>query len=257
MPKLTLLDMTQRILSSMDSDAVDSFSDTVESEQVAYIIRDTYYDLINNIEIPEHRKLVPLTALANTAKPSTMKVPENIRRIDEVRYDTILTGDSIKAYEVVSWVEPYQFLSDTLSRQSTDSTVVTVTVDNGKVFIYNNKAPTYYTSFDDEFLIFDSYDSAVDDTLQASKFIVWGLEEPTFTMSNTFVPDIDVNLFPLLLNESKSTAHVELNQQANPKAEQQALRQKIRWQSDKHKVSEARNNSYGRTDYGRSSRRKR
>ena len=133
MPKLTLLDMTQRILSSMDSDAVDSFSDTVESEQVAYIIRDTYYDLINNIEIPEHRKLVPLTALADTTKPSTMKVPENIRRIDEVRYDTILTGDSIKAYEVVSWVEPYQFLSDTLSRQSTDSTVVTVTVPTSPV----------------------------------------------------------------------------------------------------------------------------
>tara|TARA_R100001369_G_scaffold6299_1_gene16886 strand:+ start:721 stop:1494 length:774 start_codon:yes stop_codon:yes gene_type:complete len=257
MPKLTLLDMTQRILSSMDSDAVNSFSDTVESEQVAYIIRDSYYDLINNIEIPEHRKLIPLTALGSTATPSTMKVPDNVRRVDEVRYNTILSGATIKAYEVVTWVEPYQFLSETLSRQSTDSTIVTVAVDNGEVFIYNNKAPTFYTSFDDEFLIFDSYDSAIDSTLQASKFIVWGLEEPVFTMSNTFVPDIDVNLFPLLLNEAKSTAHVELNQQPNPKAEQQALRQKIRWQSDKHKVSEASDNSYGRTDYGRSSRRKR
>ena len=38
MPKLTLLDMTQRILSSMDADTVNSFSDTIESEQVAYLI---------------------------------------------------------------------------------------------------------------------------------------------------------------------------------------------------------------------------
>ena len=44
MPKLTLLDMVQRTLSSMDSDTVNSFDDTIESEQVAYIIRDVYFD---------------------------------------------------------------------------------------------------------------------------------------------------------------------------------------------------------------------
>jgi len=249
--------MTQRILSSMDSDAVNSFSDTIESEQVAYVIRDTYYDLLNNIEIPEHRKLVTLTALANTATPSTMKIPDGVRRIDEVRYNVIASGGTSKKYEVITWVEPYQFLSDTLSRNSNDSTVTTVTVDGGEVFIRNNIAPSFYTSFDDEFMIFDSYDSAVEQTLQSSKFIVWAIQEPAFTMSNSFTPDLDVNLFPLLLNEAKSTAHVELNQQANPKAEQQALRQKIRWQSDKHSVSQSRNNSYGRPDYGRTNRRKR
>ena len=68
MPKLTLLDMTQRILSSMDADAVNSYTDTIESEQVAYIVRDAYYDLINNIEIPEHRKLITLTALADVTR---------------------------------------------------------------------------------------------------------------------------------------------------------------------------------------------
>ena len=257
MPKLTLLDMTQRILSSMDADAVNSFSDTIESEQVAYVIRDTYYDLINDIEIPEHRKLITLTALADVTTPSTMKIPDGIRRIDEVRYDVILSGDTTKAYELMTWVEPHQFLSDTLSRNSDDSTVTTVTVDGGEVFVLNNVAPSYYTSFDDEYMIFDAYDSGVDSTLQSSKFIVWAIQEPSFTMSDTFTPDLDVNLFPLLLNEAKSTAHVELNQQANPKAEQQALRQKIRWQSDKHNVSQSRSNSYGRPDYGRSSRRRR
>ena len=63
MPKLTLLDIVQRTLSSMDSDAVDSYTDTVESEEVAYIVRDTYYDMITNLQVPEHRKLVTLTEM--------------------------------------------------------------------------------------------------------------------------------------------------------------------------------------------------
>ena len=81
MPKLTLLDMVQRTLSSMDSDTVNSFDDTIESEQVAYIVRDTYYDLINNIEIPEHRKLVTLTALGVTATPTHLKIPDGVKRL--------------------------------------------------------------------------------------------------------------------------------------------------------------------------------
>lgn len=248
--------MVQRTLSSMDSDTVNSFDDTIESEQVAYIVRDTYYDLINNIEIPEHRKLITLTALGAVATPSHMKIPAGIKRIEEVRYNKIKSGDSDKDYSIIPYIEPEEFLKRTLSRSSSDSTIVSVTVDGGEVLIQNNKASDYYTSFDDEYLIFDSYDSGIDSTLQSSKFIVWAIQEPTFTMANAFIPDLDVNLFPLLLNEVKSVSHVELNQQANPKAEQMALKQKIRWQSDRHNVSESAYNSYGRSNYGRANRKR-
>lgn len=248
--------MTQRILSSMDGDAVNSISDTIESEQVAYIIRDSYYDLINNIEVPEHRKLVTLTALSDTDTPTHMQIPDGVRRITEVRYNTVVSGDTARDYTPIPFVEPETFLERTLSRDSDETTVEIVSIDGGEVLIRNDKAPEYYTSFDDSIIVFDSFDSDVDSTLQSSKFIVWAIQEPTFTMSDTFTPDLDVNLFAFLLNESKSVAHVELNQRANPKAEQKSLQQKIRWQSDKHNVSQARPNSYGVNDYGRSSRRR-
>lgn len=96
----------------------------------------------------------------------------------------------------------------------------------------------------------------MDSTLQSSKFIVWAIQEPTFTMSDTFTPDLDVDMFPWLLNEAKSVAHVEINQRANAKAEQVSLRQKIRWQSDRHNVASSQSNFYGRVDYGRTSRRR-
>ena len=51
MPKQTLLEMTQHILSSMDSDSVNSYAETIESEQVATVIKDAYFNLINNLDI--------------------------------------------------------------------------------------------------------------------------------------------------------------------------------------------------------------
>ena len=42
MPKMSLLEMTQDILSDMDSDEVNSINDSVESLQVLGIIKNTY-----------------------------------------------------------------------------------------------------------------------------------------------------------------------------------------------------------------------
>ena len=43
MAKLTLLDMTQNILSALDSDPVDSIDETVEAVQVAELIKEAYF----------------------------------------------------------------------------------------------------------------------------------------------------------------------------------------------------------------------
>ena len=51
MPKLTLLDMTQDILSDIDSDEVNSISDTPDSLQVAGIIKSSFYDMIDIKEL--------------------------------------------------------------------------------------------------------------------------------------------------------------------------------------------------------------
>jgi len=48
MPKLTVLDMVQDVLSDMDSDEVSSIDDTVEAMQVAQIIKTAFYEVIND-----------------------------------------------------------------------------------------------------------------------------------------------------------------------------------------------------------------
>ncbi len=52
----------------------------------------------------------------------------------------------------------------------------------------------------------------MDTTLQTSKTLCYGQIIPTFTLEDSFIPDLDDTQFPLLLNEAKAIAFVELKQ---------------------------------------------
>ena len=85
--KRTLLDMTQNILSSLNSDEVNSIGDTTESTQVAEIIRTTYYNILGRAELPEHQKLINLSSATNAGLPTVMYRPlEGVVKIDWIKY---------------------------------------------------------------------------------------------------------------------------------------------------------------------------
>src|SRR6516162_4755577 len=84
--KMTLLDMTQSILSSLGSDQVNSIGDTVESTQVAECLRTTYYNMIGRYDLPEHNQFVQLVASTDPTKPTLMTMPDGISRIEWVKY---------------------------------------------------------------------------------------------------------------------------------------------------------------------------
>lgn len=94
--KYTLLELTQDILSSLSSDEVNSISDTTESVQVATIIKQKYFDIVNRVPLPEHEQLVQLTAATDPDQPVLMYVPEGVADIKWLKYfDTnVLDGVS-------------------------------------------------------------------------------------------------------------------------------------------------------------------
>lgn len=116
-----------------------------------------------------------------------------------------------------------------------------------ELLIRNDTPPTVWTSFDDKVLVFDSYDKAVDDTIQSSKIQAFGYVTPSWEMADDFIPVLPEEAFTLLTEEAKSKASVKLRQTSDPKAEQEATRQN-RWLAGKqwraHKG--ARTPSYGR-----------
>jgi hypothetical protein len=248
MAKMTLLDMVQDILSDMDSDQVNSISDTVESLQVAQIIKSTYYNIVDGRDYPFLHELFQLDSSASVSRPTHMKLPETIIDLDWVKYNRKKASDTRNKYEKVKYLAPEEFL-DLVNQRDSSNTTVQIVVDPTSIQlnILNNKAPEYFTSFDNETIVFDSFDSGLESTIQNSKLQCYGRRSVVFTLSDTFIPDLPVQMFSYLLSESKSVSFITLKQVPNQKAEQASISQKRRLSQD---TWEIRNGIYY-PNYGR------
>jgi len=251
MPKRTLLDMTQNILAEMESDQVNSLTDTPEAEAVGKIIETIYYDLIANQTFPEHRELFQFTALADSDKPNYLQYPATVTNIEWFKYDSRdSASDTAISYKEVVYMDPTAFIGMLNSRDSSTTEVDSISDDSSITLLIKNDAnPTYWTSFDDDYIICDSYESTIDSTLQASKTQGWGKIEPTFTQSDAFVPDLDLDLFPMLLAVSKSAAFASQKGQNPPVVSAAARSHIVKNQNNRHRLNMA--NTYNQPNYGR------
>lgn len=254
--KRTLLDLTQNILSALNSDEVNSIGDTAESKQVAELIKTAYFNVIARTELPEHDQLFQLNAATDFDSPVLMLRPDNVAKIYWIKYfqteadtpdndaafshdlnldlnshaSTTLPGPS---YSYVTILPKQQFL-DHVNRFNTQEPDVETFDFNQFTFNYRkDKRPEYCCVLQDYYIIFDSYNQEVDNTLQNSKTMCFGRTMPLFLMEDNFYPEIDADQVPLLLNEAKSLAFFELKQVAHPKAELEAKRQWANVQRDK------------------------
>jgi hypothetical protein len=247
--KMTLLEMVQNILSDMDSEEINSISDSNEAEQVVQVIKASYFNMIASRFIPELAQILKLTSLSQSARPTHFQFPTRVKNVEFLDYNISKVVGGVK-YERMKYISPDEFFSVSDGRDSEASNVVKVldVEADSTLLIRNDVHPSYYTSFDDEHVVFDSFDSSVDSTLLASKTRGYGVKYPTFdTTSDGFVPDIDDTMFPFLLAESKSTAMSLFKSGSDPKIEQAARRQKNYVQNDMYKVNAGKpKNNYGR-----------
>jgi hypothetical protein len=225
--------MVQDILNDLDSDEVNSINDTVESQQVAQIIKTCFYEQIANRNWPHLRKLIQLEASGDITKPNYLRIPERLKELQSFKYQSSKLGETKIQIVDVKYKEPDAFLRLVSGRNSDNADVTPITDFSGTTILtLNDQAPTYWTSFDDKYIVTDSYNSEVDDTLKKSKTQCLAYVEPDWVHSDDAIPDLPDEAFPGLLEEAKSTAFLVLKQTANQKAEQKAARQS-RWLSRK------------------------
>jgi hypothetical protein len=252
MAKLSLLEMTQNILSAMDSDEVNSITDTVESAQVAEIVKETYFDVFSTLDIPRLRSLMYLTPYNGAVNPTTMIIPDNVRKIYSIRYDYQENG-VVGDYKDIRYIDPEDFLE--LSIQNGASGLSTQLDSNTLTYLHirNDKNPQYWTSFNDWQIVFDSFDQSQETNLQQSRIQCWALLDLPWEHMDDYVPVIDSQMFPLLLSEAKSACFIALKQVSNAKEDQRAKRQWLHFQNDQYRSKAQQDeNAFNRLpNYGR------
>lgn len=232
--KLSLLDMTQNILSALDSDEVSSIDETVEAVQVAELVKESYFDLMAQRDWPFLRQLYALEGLGDLNNPTKMRMPENSNKVFWIKYNK----------SDVEWKSPEEFTYIIDNRV----TLANVVDSNGFVI---NRDPLYWTSYDDKFVVFDAVDKAVENTLVGSKTKVYGTVAPTWQHVDTFVPNLPDKFFPTLLAEAKSQAFANLKQQINAREENKAKKGKVTmrnesWRNENGEAKYNRKVNYGR-----------
>jgi hypothetical protein len=273
--KRTLLDYVQSILSDLNSDEVNSIGDTVESQQVANIIRTKYYDILGRAELPEHDKLFHLTSSGDPLKPVLMYRPEEgVAKLNFVQYfnsnltgagtgegsmihdldldlnesDVGLGGASPPAYQDVEILPNKQFLDMVNTLDTTQTNVGsfefddqlyrnTELLDKFTLKYRNDKQPQFCTLIQNYYFVFDSYDNTQDSTLQSNKTLCQGFITPAWQMVDTFIPDLDDWAVPLLYNESLAVCTYLLKNTMNPHAEREIDRQWVALQKTKAVVN--------------------
>src|SRR5688500_3426252 len=224
--KQTLLEITQDILSSMDSDEINSISDTPESQQVVTIIKTVYNDILSRGGSYVHKTPFTLEASGDVTKPVLMTKPSGIINIDWVKYNTRNVSETDPVWTDIYFIPIEEFMIRQHQLNPSESYVNSFTeLVNGFSVTFNYRTdtgPSYYTSFDDNTLVFDAYDSVVDTTLQTSKTLCFGSRDLTFVEADSFTPELPADQFSLLLNEAKSLAWAELKQIPHAKAESTA-----------------------------------
>ena len=140
-------------------------------------------------------------------------------------------------YQQVHILDSVEFIRMTQGFNPTESDVgqmfVPVTnADSGQVqnfqFNYkNDKQPQYCCIISNQYIIFDSYDNTQDTTLQQAKTMARGWVVPSWSMTDTFIPNLQDQQVPLLLNDAKSLAWTEVKNQPHQKAEEEVSRQLV------------------------------
>lgn len=247
--RMTLLEMTQNILNAIKGDNVNSIGDTPQAQSIAEEIKTAYYVLLEQQDQPYQKEAIQILASQDPNRPTHMQVPENVKQLLWIKYNDLESGTN--NWTDVEYLDPEDFLLRSLGMANQTGVLEVTDFSDAKLYISTNSAPRYYTTFDEQWLVFDSYNNSLEDTLQETNTLSWAYTVPEWRMEDSFRPKLRVDLFPLLLAEAKAAVFPNQKQVASAKDEQRARRLITQHQNRSHRISAKQKNSRVKNDYSR------
>ncbi len=242
----TVLEYTQACLSTMDSDNVDDIADTVEAGQVANLLKDTYYELINRQEWEFLNGPISLVAAVDVADRTRFTVANTLRHLKALWYNVSNSGGTER--RKLHYLEPVDFL-DRFSGAEGDNKQLVSLGSQLQFYVYTDRMPYFYTTFDDQSVHCEAVDLTIESTLQTQKVSAYGVAIPAFQVTNVFVPTLPEHMIPLLQASLNSAAHLYFKQQESAVDTARERRQLARARMENSKV--AARESYYANQFGR------
>jgi hypothetical protein len=243
--KYTLLELIQRVLSSIKGEEVNSYSDTAESLVVRDIIKECYFSLISQQDFPEYYTFFELNASGDSTQPVLMTIPDDVLGIGWVKYN-----DTAVKYMTPTAFYERQVMLDEDDTATVAAMILTTGTSDDISFKYRiDKDPEFYTEVEDQYLLFDSVDLAEDTTLAKAKTTCYGLRMEAWADDDAFTPKLDPQQFMILLKDAKAMAFLELRQTSNAQAEGQGRRIKIKAEAKKHRANYAKSGYYAQLSH--------
>lgn len=228
--RLSMLTVVQKTMEALNLDEVNSISDSPDAEQIAQIAQDSIYDLLNQSDWPFTIRLSQFESIADSNRPNYLRIPDEVTRIDYIKYDNTdpvnqVDGVDLVEIENIQWLPPQQFLNLVQTRNTQLNEITMITDFNGvRMPIYNDRGPAHWTSFDDEYITFDGWNSTLESTLQGNKSQGHFKWIQDVIIADDFLLDAPSHFFSTWLADVKSTAFIYMKQEASPKDEQRARR---------------------------------
>lgn len=238
MARMTLLQIVQNVLLSMEADNVNSLSGTVESAAIAETAREVYYEMMSQGDWPHLVKTTQLISVSDNEKPNYLEIPENYQDIRALFYNNI----------ELEYMEPMDFIKSSIERNQLDENIVQVISFNGvQLNVFNNETPRYFTIFEDKYVITEAWDQEQESTLQGINSIVTASVLPEWETREDYVPEMTDQMFPTYLALVKRAAFLYFRREASAKDERQALAGMGRLRLDVNKLYRKENEiNYGR-----------
>lgn len=244
----TLNYTVQRVLEKLNLDPINSINDTEDAILVAREAESTFFDLLSRNTWPNQEKLIKVQSVSNTQNPTALILGEMVDQIESIRYNVTEDNSDQTVYRRMIWLEPDDFLQMVHSRNTENDNVDVALMDGIELFVYNDKMPEYYTSFDNKYLILDSYDKSVSSTLLGSKTICYGSVIPVWSVTDEYIIPVNERFYPLFLSALTSACSVMLLNTQNPEEERRQMRAISRLRQEAYRTEAE---SFPRFKYGR------
>ncbi len=259
--------MINKCLEAIGADAITSSEFSYEYPQkVLSMIEDVYYDVVftkDKSHYGEVHKLEPVTYAGSTVGVTTPtkfnlyisddSVRHDIRNIECISYNKTSEASLLTSpdYVDIDYLEPSEFLrrNDNYSGTFIVTDVGLSDEGYGLCRIKTDRDPRYYTSFDNQTVVFDAYDVSKETSghMNEDRLRVLLTKYPLFLSGETDIQDIDAATWPEFVRACQAMTFSLDKDGPNQGLEIEKRRNRLMTQSSFSKIKRLND----RVDYGR------